>query len=193
MKRALLVIGLQNYSFPGGLMPAHGSEEMERKIISVIGRARTLGDRVILLRHVSRELTGQFPEDGWNAAMRGPVLAAAGDAPVLDKHFADGFRDSDLASHLDGIEELLICGMMSQNGVLFTAMSAEAAAYKVSVIGDLCAAPKPYIHRLALKTLEGIIPVRSAEDVYPRAQPERPVRIAQAPQPMAFNMAARPI
>lgn len=172
-------------------MPAQGSEEIEGRILTAIGRARAAGDRIILMRHVSRNLTGQLPADGWNAALRVPVLEAAGDALVVDKHSADGFHDSELAAHLEGVEDLLICGMMSQNSVLFTAMSKHAAAYRVSVVGDLCAAPKSYIHRLALKTLEGVVSVRNADDIYPPAEMAPQVMRTAAPGPaLGLGLAA---
>jgi nicotinamidase-related amidase len=166
MTRALVVIDIQNDYFPGGALPLWRAEETEARIVEAIGAARAAGDRVVLVRHVSTAPTGLFAE-GPGVAIRPDVIAAAGDAPVATKRNADSFQDTDLMQKLTGVDELLVCGMMTQNCVVFTAMSRAADAFKVRVVGDLCAAPSEIVHRVALNALRSKGLVVEAAEVWP--------------------------
>jgi nicotinamidase-related amidase len=168
MTRALVVIDIQQDYFPAGVLPLWRAEETEARIVEAIGAARAAGDRVVLVRHVSTAPTGLFAAEGPGVAIRPDVLAAAGDAPVVTKRNADSFQDTDLMQKLAGVEELLVCGMMTQNCVVFTAMSRAADAFKVRVLGDLCAAPSEIVHRIALNALRSKGLVVEAAEVWPR-------------------------
>lgn len=167
MTRAFLVIDIQNDYFPGGVLPLWQPEETEARIVSAIGRARAGGDRVILIRHVSKTPTGLFAAGSVGVDIRQAILGAAGNAPVVTKHYADAFQETDLADHLAGVHELLVAGMMTQNCVVFTALSRAADGLRVRVIGDLCTAPTEAVHRIALNALGSKIEVATAADVWP--------------------------
>lgn len=153
MSRTLLVIDIQQDYFPGGVLPLWQAEETEARIVAAIGKARTAGDRIVLVRHVSTAPKGLFAADGPGIAIRPAILAAAGDAPLVTKRFADAFQETDLAAQLAGTDELLVCGMMTQNCVVFTALSRDADGFSVKVIGDLCTAPIEVVHRIALNAI----------------------------------------
>lgn len=154
MNRALLVIDIQNDYFPGGALALHAPEQAETRVVAAIRHAKTSGDRVILVRHVSAQPTGLLAKGGDGIAIRPAILAAAGDVPVVTKSVPDAFQGTDLAEHLRGVQSLTICGMMTQNCVAFTAMSRAADAFQVQVAGALCAAPSEAVHRIALNALE---------------------------------------
>ncbi|MBO9097065.1 MULTISPECIES: cysteine hydrolase family protein [unclassified Rhizobium] len=166
MDRTLLVIDIQNDYFSGGALPLWQADETESNILSAIAKARAAGDKVVLVQHISAASAGLFAKDGAGAAIRDNVLKAADNAPVVIKSSADAFQDTDLAGHLDGTDELLICGMMTQNCVVFTAMSRAADGMVVKVIGDLCTAPTETVHRIALNALGSKLPVLVAADVW---------------------------
>lgn len=153
MSRTLLVIDIQQDYFPGGVLPLWQAEETEARIVAAIGKARAAGDRIVLVRHVSAAPKGLFAADGSGIAIRPAILAAAGGAPIVTKSFADAFQETDLAAHLAGTDELLVCGMMTQNCVVFTALSRNADGFAVKVIGDLCTAPIEVVHRIALNAI----------------------------------------
>lgn len=153
MSRTLLVIDIQQDYFPGGVLPLWQAEETEARLVAAIGKARAAGDRIVLVRHVSAAKTGLFAAEGPGIAIRPAILAAAGDAPVVTKSFADAFQETDLADRLAGTDELLVCGMMTQNCVVFTALSRAADAYRVAVVGDLSTAPIEVVHRIALNAI----------------------------------------
>jgi len=166
MTRTLLMIDIQQDYFPNGALPLWQGEETEGRIVSAIAQARAAGDKIVLVQHVSTATTGLFAAGGAGTAIRPDILAAAGDAPVVIKRSADAFQDTDLATHLAGTEELLVCGMMTQNCVVFTAMSRAAEEFKVRVIGDLCTAPTEVVHRIALNAMNSKLQVSTASDVW---------------------------
>lgn len=153
MTRALLVIDLQNDYFPGGALPLWQAEATETRIVAAMQGARANADRILLVRHVSAAETGLFAADQPGSGIRPAVLAAAGDAPIVTKRHADAFQGTDLLDRLDGIDRLLICGMMTQNCVVFTALSRAAERFRVQVIADLCTGPSDIVHRIALDAL----------------------------------------
>ena len=171
MTRTLLVIDIQNDYFAGGAFPQWQPEETEARIVSAIGKARTAGDRIVLVQHVSAAPTGLFAAGGPGVAIRPAILAAAGDAPVVVKRNADAFQETDLPTHLAGCTDLLVCGMMTQNCVVFTAMSRAADGLRVTVLGDLCTAPTETVHRIALNALRSKLAVATAGETWDAAAP----------------------
>ena len=61
MKRALLVIDLQNDYFPGGKFALWNTDATLANIESAIGRARAAGIPVILIQHVADPAMGIAP------------------------------------------------------------------------------------------------------------------------------------
>ena len=167
MTRALIVIDVQKEYFPDGKAPLFQAEETEARILDAIARARAAGDRIILIRHESPADQPIFAAGTPGTEIRDAVLTAAGDAPVVTKNYADSFQDTDLMAHLEGVDSLLICGMMTQNCVVFTAMSEHAAPFQVTVLGDLCAAPSQRVHGVALSALASKRSMAAAATVWP--------------------------
>jgi nicotinamidase-related amidase len=166
MTRTLLVIDVQNEYFPGGALPLWQPEEAEARIVTAIGQARAAGDKVVLVQHVGKPDARLFAEGGVGVAIRPAILAAAGDAPIVTKQFADAFQDTDLASHLADTDVLLISGMMTQNCVVFTALSRAADDLRLQVVGDLCTAPAEVVHMIALNALSSKGLVVSAKETW---------------------------
>ena len=163
-QRALIVIDLQNDYFPDGKFPLWNTEAVLGQVESAIARARAQGVAVILVQHIADAPNGAAPF--FNAGTRGVelhprILAAAPDAVVVTKAQADSFLNTTLEEKLAalGVEELLICGMMTQNCVTHTAISKAAEKYRVAVLGDCCASVSQMIHVIALKALAARVPV----------------------------------
>ncbi|MBY0233696.1 MAG: isochorismatase family protein, partial [Burkholderiaceae bacterium] len=49
-----------------------------------------------------------------------------------------------------GVKELLVCGMMTQNCVVFTAISPQTQGYEVSILPECCTTVSEMLHRIAL-------------------------------------------
>lgn len=164
MKKALLVIDLQNDYFPGGSFPLWNAQATLENIVQAIARAQKIGAEVVHIQHVADPQAGIAPFFNAGTAgveIRPEILSAAPHAPIVVKHYADGFYRTDLEKILAerGITELLVCGMMTQNCVTHTAISPAAAKYKVSVLTDGCTTVSQMIHLIALNALSIRVPL----------------------------------
>lgn len=170
MKKALLLIDLQNDYFPGGKFPLWNTEVTLSKIESAIKVAQTKGIAVIHVQHIADSKMGIAPffNQGTEGANIHPrILHAAPDAPVVVKKFADSFVETNLDEILTGlgITELFVCGMMTQNCVTHTAISKSAEKYRVTILPDCCTTIDEMIHNIALhavSTRVALVPAAEA-------------------------------
>ncbi len=149
---------MQNDYFPGGAFPLWQPEAVLERTLAAVAAARARGVPVILVQHVADPAKGPAPffNQGTPGVDLHPhLLAAAPEAPVVLKRFADSFHQTDLEAVLAqrGITELWLCGMMTHNCVTHTALSRAAEKYPVSVLKDCCTTVSEMIHRIALSAL----------------------------------------
>lgn len=169
MKRALLLIDLQNDYFPGGKFPLWNTEATLDNIETAIKAAQAQGIAVLLVQHIADADMGIAPffNQGTEGASIHPrILQIAPDAPVVVKKYADSFVDTDLEEILTGmgITELLVCGMMTQNCVTHTAISKSAEKYKVTILPDCCTTVDAMIHNIALHAVSTRVSLVPSED-----------------------------
>ena len=153
MKKALLVIDLQNDYFPGGKFPLWNTYAILQNIERAIAKANAQGIPVIHIQHVAKQGMAPFFNEGTPGADIYPsILAAAPKAPVVVKEFADGFEQTNLEETLTklGVTDLLVCGMMTQNCVTHTAISKTVEKYKVTILPDCCTTVSEILHLIAL-------------------------------------------
>lgn len=156
MTAALLVIDVQNDYFPDGAFPLWNTAAVLDATVAAIGRAQRRGEPVVLVRHVAATPDSPLLKAGTPGAEIHPrILAAAPDAPVVVKRFADSFHQTELGEVLarHGVDHLHIAGMMTQNCVAHTALSRGADPYRVSVLSDCTTTVDPAIHGFALNAL----------------------------------------
>jgi len=99
-----------------------------------------------------RGISPFFNKDTEGVKLHPKLVEVAPDAPVVVKAFADAFVNTKLQEVLSGMgaEELLVCGMMTQNCVTHTAISKSAEPYKVTILVDCCTTVSELLHRIAL-------------------------------------------
>lgn len=155
---ALIVIDVQNDYFPDGQFPLWNADQTLANTESAIAKARAKQIPIILVQHIADAAKGISPF--FNAGSSGvdlhpKILAAAPDGILVTKAFADSFHHTVLEQTLAqlGIDELLICGMMTQNCVTHTAISKAAEKYSVKVLTDCCTTVSQMLHLIALSAL----------------------------------------
>jgi nicotinamidase-related amidase len=166
-QRALIVIDLQNDYFPDGKFPLWNTEAVLAQVESAIARARAQGVPVILVQHIAdAQRAAPFFAGTSGVELHPRILAAAPDAVVVTKAQADGFLNTTLEEKLAelGVEELLICGMMTQNCVTHTAISSGGevpgcGAWRLLCVGE------PDDPLIALKALAARVPVVDSANV----------------------------
>lgn len=170
MSKALILIDLQNDYFPGGGYPLHDAEGTLERILAAAQAARAAGIPIVHVQHVVPAEAGPAPF--FNAGTSGveirpEALAAAPEAPVVIKTFADSFEQTALQETLArlGVRELVLAGMMTHNCVTHTAISKAAEAYeRVTVLSDCCTTVDAILHQLALHALSTRIVLASASE-----------------------------
>lgn len=168
-KKALIVIDIQNDYFLGGKFPLWNTEAVLGHIERAIADARARGIPVVLVQHVADSAKGLAPF--FNAGTEGVDLhprikAAVPDAPVVTKSHADGFYETALESTLQalGAEDLLICGMMTQNCVTHTAISKAVEKYRVAILPDCSTTVSEILHLIALNAVSTRLALTPAAD-----------------------------
>lgn len=167
--KALVVIDLQNDYFPGGAFPLWNAEATLGNVVDAVRKAREARIPVILVQHVADAAKGIAPffnADTKGVELHPDVRAAAPKAQVVVKSFADGFLGTGLEDVLAGYgtQEILVCGMMTQNCVTHTAISKAAEKYRVSVLKDCCTTVSEMIHLIALNALAPRVAVVTAAE-----------------------------
>lgn len=169
-KQALIIIDIQNDYFPGGKFPLWNVDVTVANIEAAITAARAKNIPIILVQHIADASAGIAPffNEGTAGTDIYPQIAAvAPDAVVVTKAFADSFHETELENTLSklGVEELLICGMMTQNCVTHTAISKSAEKYSVKILTDCCTTVGQMIHLIALNAVSTRVTLSEAGSV----------------------------
>ncbi|MBY0455202.1 MAG: cysteine hydrolase [Burkholderiaceae bacterium] len=157
-QRALIVIDVQNDYFADGKFPLWNTEAVLANTEAAIAKARENNIPIIFVQHIADASKGIAPffNSGTTGVDIHPrILKAAPDAIIITKSFADSFHQTVLEQtlHQSGAEELLICGMMTQNCVTHTAISKSAEKYSVKILADCCTSINQMIHLIALNAV----------------------------------------
>lgn len=173
-KTALIVIDIQNDYFPGGKFPLWNTDKILINTKDLIAKANQQDIPVFLIQHVSSAPKGMAPffeKDSEGAKIHPEIMTFCSSAKVIQKQHADSFYQTDLENSLGkfDIDELLICGMMTQNCVTHTALSKQAEKYKVSIIEDCCTTTDEMIHKIALNALSPRLPLVTLTEALPES------------------------
>lgn len=156
MKSALIVIDVQNDYFAGGALPQWDVEALAGRVVDRINKAKNEGQMVVTIQHIAADPNAWiFRAGSEGVELYPPVAEVLAGSQVVVKRYADSFFQTDLGKVLkeNHIEQVDLCGMMTQNCITHTALSPEAAPYKVRILADYCSAPSELIHKFAINAL----------------------------------------
>ncbi|MDO4450411.1 MAG: isochorismatase family protein [Moraxella sp.] len=157
MKTALLIIDVQNEYFASanGKFDQFNVDKIAQEIADYAQKASDNGQLVIGVQHLTPEGSPIFAEGSHGAEIHASVAGILADKPLVQKRHADSFLNTTLNDILQkhNIEQVDICGIMTQNCVTHTALSPLAKDYKIRVLSNLCTAPTELIHQIALGAL----------------------------------------
>jgi ureidoacrylate peracid hydrolase len=177
MNRALLVVDMQNgFCHPEGSftridMGLEGAAEAVHNAAIAVAQARRAGIPVVFTRHLyrpgradeGRALKRNSPAlagvDGleagtWDAEVVAELGCGPGDL-VVDKVRFDAFQWTSLEPLLRGlgVDELVVCGVVTNICVETTIRSAFMRDFPVILLADCCAAATRRLHELSLEVL----------------------------------------
>jgi nicotinamidase-related amidase len=143
MSRALLLIDIQRDYFPGGRHPLVGSDRAADAAASVLAAFRAGSGPVVHIQHAWEEPDAAYLKPGTPGFAHDDRVAPAEGEPVVIKRLPNAFAGTDLERRLrgDGIDQLVVAGMMSSMCVDATVRAAVDLGFAVTVIGNACAAP----------------------------------------------------
>lgn len=138
MKKALLIIDVQNFYFEEGPGRLYEPEKAASQIAKVLAYFRETNQAVIHIQHIGKENVGQ-EENNPTLAIHDSVAPIKGEI-IIKKAYPSGFRETNLKDVLDElqIEELVVVGMMSHMCVDTTVRAASNYGYKITVLHDCC-------------------------------------------------------
>jgi nicotinamidase-related amidase len=167
MKKALVIVDIQNDYFPGGKMELHGSEAAGARAGTLLAQFRDRGLPIVHIQHVSTRPGATFFLPDTEGVRIHPGVAPGPDETVIQKHFPNAFRDTRLLDHLreHAIDELVIAGMMTHMCIDATTRAAADLGFKCALASDACATralsfagttvPADHVHCSFLAALSG--------------------------------------
>jgi nicotinamidase-related amidase len=147
MKRALLVIDVQESFHQDPLWQAISNPDIAKDVSRLVDTARADGDLVIWILHTEPGTDWVFDPACGLVRFIDP-LAPAPDEPVLTKTSINAFTTTGLQQLLvrRGISELVICGIRTEQCCETTARVASDLGYQVTFVID-ATATHPIRHR----------------------------------------------
>ena len=140
MKKALIIIDMQNDYFAGGKMALAGIEKAMDNTLKLIEYAKAKVYDIFFIQHISmREGASFFLPNSEGAKLHKRFDLNIG--MVIDKHYPNSFRETSLQKKLQdkGIKDLIICGAMSHMCIDTTVRAAFDLGYDIELISDACA------------------------------------------------------
>jgi nicotinamidase-related amidase len=143
MPRALLLIDIQRDYFPDGRHPLVGSDRAADAAASVLAGFRDRSEPIVHVQHSWDEPAAAYLKPGTPGYAHDERVAPADGEPVVVKEAPNAFIGTDLEQRLraDGIDQLVVAGMMTSMCVDATVRAAADLGFAVTVVGDACAAP----------------------------------------------------
>lgn len=166
-KPALVVIDVQNDYFEGGAFPLWNAEATLAVVEKAVRMARAKSMPVLFVQHVANGPSPFFNPDTEGVKLHDRVTSVIDASPVVTKQHADAFEATDLHETLQqtGADELVICGMMTQNCVTHTALSRRADDYrKVTVLTDASTTVTEMLHLIAVAGLSTRVTLATADE-----------------------------
>ena len=178
MSRALLIVDIQNDYFAGGAHPLEGPEAAADSARRLLAAFRAADDPVFHIRHVWDEDEATFMRPGTEGVEINELVAPVEGEVVISKEHPNSFRDTTLESELRaaGVDELVVCGMMTSMCVDATVRAAVDLGFETSVVHDACATcdlefggravPAAAVHAAFIAALgDGYAAVVSTDDI----------------------------
>lgn len=140
MKKALLIIDLQNDYFNGGKMELVGINDVLDKTNKLITFARKEKYQIYFIQHLSKKENASFFVPNTNGAKLHKDLDIQNDTTII-KNYPNSFRNTNLKEKLDkkSINDLIICGAMTHMCIDTTVRAGFDLGYKIVLASDACA------------------------------------------------------
>ena len=138
MKRALIVVDVQNEYFEGGALPITYPPNSFKQIKTAIDEAQKEGEIIVFVQHTSlKENASAFVRGSHMWQFHDEIKALTPEL-YIEKNHASSFVGTDLNYRLRslGVDTVSIIGYMTQNCCDATARDASQLGFNVEFLGD---------------------------------------------------------
>ena len=141
MARGLVIVDIQRDYFPDGAHPLEGPEAAAASAARLLAGFRAAGDPVFHVRHIWDEEDATFMRPGTDGVQIHESVAPLDGETVISKEHPNSFRETELEAELRkaGVDELVVCGMMTSMCVDATVRAAVDLGFDTTVAHDACA------------------------------------------------------
>lgn len=141
MKKALLIIDIQNDYFENGAMELFGAREAGEKAKMMVEQFRARNLPVVHIQHIATRPTATFFRQNTVGAEINGCVQPLKNEQIIVKNYPNSFRETNLHDYLQllNVSELVICGMMTHMCVDATVRAAKDFGYSCTIVGDACA------------------------------------------------------
>ncbi len=163
----LLIIDIQNFYFEGGRIPLAGPVEASLKAKAVLEEFRAKKLPIVHIQHMPKGIEKfEAGKTDPQYAIHPNVAPSAGEAIVV-KHYANAFRETDLAGILKklGAKTLVVTGMQTHMCVEAATRHGADLGYEILLVDDACATrdlkfggtvvPAKAVHAAVLAAMDG--------------------------------------
>ena len=141
MKKALILIDLQNDYFPGGNMELVDTEKAANNAQLLLNGFRRENLPIVHIQHISVRPGATFFLEGTHGVEIHEMVTPKQGENLVIKNYPNSFRDTSLLENLKNnkIEDLVICGAMSHMCIDATTRAAFDFGFNCVVVEDACA------------------------------------------------------
>lgn len=140
MKKALLIIDVQNDYFENGKCELHRPDYALNAIKAILKYFRENNEPVYFIQHISSKGVAFFEPDTAGVQIHRDITPLKQEQ-IIVKHYPNSFFQTTLQQKLEeaGITELVICGMMTHMCIDTTVRAANELGYQITLLSDACA------------------------------------------------------
>jgi len=167
MKKAMILIDIQNDYFPGGKCELYQADQAAAIAAAALEDSRKSGDEVIFIQHINQDINAPFFCEGTEGCEIHDSVKPLRSEKIIIKRRPNSFYETELKDYLEskGITELYICGMMSHMCIDSTVRAAKDLGYTVNLIENACTTrdlslngevyPAKIVHNIFMAALNG--------------------------------------
>ena len=168
MKKALLIIDVQNDYLPGGSFELVNSIQATENVSKLIKLFRESNQEVIYIQHLNLRQGATFFVPDSKGCEITELIKPKSDDKIIQKNFPNSFRNTELLDYLKSksVEKLVVCGMMTQMCIDATVRAAKDLDFTITLVQDACATrdlmfkqeiiKAEYIHKSFIAALNGL-------------------------------------
>lgn len=139
MKKALIIIDVQNDYFPGGRFELKNTSNTLNNIKKVLTYARNNSYSIFHVQHIAPENAPFFAKGSIGSELYHEITPLTGEH-IIQKNYPNSFFKTDLKNILDkeDIKDIIICGMMTHMCIDSTTRGALELGLNCTLIEDCC-------------------------------------------------------